>query len=113
MMHSDAVATLPAGAALLGSTAACANQGMYRPRAYISIQGHPEFNEEIVRELLAARRDAGVLTPAQYADGVARAADSSDGIAIARVFLEFVADGVELAPAADGARAPAAVEVAA
>jgi GMP synthase-like glutamine amidotransferase len=46
----------------------CAVQGMYKGKI-ITVQGHPEFTEEIVRELLEARRDLGVLNDEMYNGG--------------------------------------------
>ncbi|CAI4210773.1 unnamed protein product [Parascedosporium putredinis] len=50
-MHRDQVCTFPSDAVPLGSTDICAVQAMYAPRRYFSVQGHPEFTEDIVREI--------------------------------------------------------------
>jgi len=60
-MHRDIVTALPEGAENLGSTEKCEIQGLYAPGRYISVQGHPEFTEDIVREILLARGDSGVF----------------------------------------------------
>jgi GMP synthase-like glutamine amidotransferase len=51
--HRDIVfPPLPANVAALAQTDVCAVQGMHRPRKLWSVQGHPEFDTEIERELL-------------------------------------------------------------
>ncbi|KAG0652502.1 glutamine amidotransferase [Hyphodiscus hymeniophilus] len=46
-MHRDIVYNYPDGVESLAYTEKCAVQGMYIPKRVITVQGHPEFNEEI------------------------------------------------------------------
>jgi ribose 5-phosphate isomerase RpiB len=56
----------------------------------ISVQGHPEFTEEMVREILDMRKYGGILGDDIYQDGVNRVANKHDGVAVAQVFLRFL-----------------------
>ncbi|KAI5795528.1 class I glutamine amidotransferase-like protein [Geopyxis carbonaria] len=90
-MHKDIVSALPSGASNLGSTDKCMIQGMYEPGRYISIQGHPEFTGEIVREILTLRHSTGIFTDEEYKDMIGRVDDEHDGVLVAKGFLSFVA----------------------
>ncbi|KAI1370264.1 class I glutamine amidotransferase-like protein [Hypoxylon crocopeplum] len=89
-MHRDVVFSLPPGAASLASTAVCPVQAMYVARRLITVQGHPEFTEDMVREILEMRRYGGILGPDIFDDGMRRVADKHDGVAVARAFLRFL-----------------------
>ncbi|KAI5861955.1 class I glutamine amidotransferase-like protein [Durotheca rogersii] len=89
-MHRDAVFSYPPGAVPLARTEACPVQAMYIPRKVITVQGHPEFNEEIVREILEMRRYGGILSVDVFEDGMRRVANKHDGVAVARAFLRFL-----------------------
>lgn len=89
-MHKDIVYYYPEGVEELGWSDECKVQGMYIPKRIITIQGHPEFNEEIVRELLERRREQGVFSEDVYKDGIARVARPHDGVLVAQAFLRFL-----------------------
>ena len=89
-MHRDILLTLPPQVQPLGSSPTCAIQGMYIPNRLISVQGHPEFTEEIVRELLETRKTQGVFGQEVYGSGVERVGDRQDGVAVAVGFLRFL-----------------------
>ncbi|KAI1434490.1 putative class I glutamine amidotransferase [Xylaria sp. CBS 124048] len=89
-MHRDIVLSLPPGAIRLAQTDICANQAMYIPGRMLSVQGHPEFTQEMVREILEARKYGGVLGDDVYKDGIDRVANQHDGVAIAQAFLRFL-----------------------
>ena len=86
---------LPDGATKWGSNAICANQAMYAPRRFVSVQGHPEFNGAIVHELLDVRHAAGRISKAQFEDALHRCDDVHDGELISSVFVRFLLDGRE------------------
>ncbi|KAH9908458.1 class I glutamine amidotransferase-like protein [Xylariomycetidae sp. FL2044] len=92
-MHRDAVFGFPPGAVPLARTAVCANQAMYIPGRMISVQGHPEFTEDMVREILEMRKYGGILGDDIFADGMRRVGDRHDGVAVARAFLRFMREG--------------------
>lgn len=91
-MHRDVVHYLPPNVTLLGSTPQCEVQGMYSPRRFITVQGHPEFTKEIVTELLHTRKYMGAFPPGIYEDGMSAVTKEHDGIAVGKAFLKFLAE---------------------
>lgn len=91
-MHTDIVAEFPPDAVPLGGNDICSVQAMYAPGKYIAVQGHPEFTQDIVTEILFNRHTVGVFTDELYNDGMARVANEHDGFAIAKAFLKFLRD---------------------
>ncbi len=89
-MHRDAVFSYPAHAIPLGQTATCAVQGFLLPGRAVTVQGHPEFTEDIMREILEARHNNGILVDDVYRPAIARVAEEHDGVAVARAFLRFM-----------------------
>jgi GMP synthase-like glutamine amidotransferase len=89
-MHRDIVYTYPPEVTPLGHSPRCAVQGMYVPRRLITVQGHPEFTEEIVSEILDARVQAGVFTEDEYRDAMNRVKNHHDGVAVGVTFLRFL-----------------------
>jgi len=53
--HQDAVTKIPPGFISLGGNAATAIQGMAKGHQFITFQGHPEFNREVMTTLLKLR----------------------------------------------------------
>lgn len=92
-MHKDIVHEFPADSIPLGSNEICQVQGFYSPGRYITVQGHPEFTEEIISEVLFNRHTVGIFTDEVYEDGMKRAPTPHDGVAIAKAFLNFMRDG--------------------
>lgn len=91
-MHKDIVFEFPEGVEDLGSSPRCQVQGMFAKGRLISVQGHPEFTEPIVSELLTARHDQGIFDDAAFEDGMARVGKPHDGIAVSSAFLRFLLD---------------------
>lgn len=89
-MHRDKVYTFPDGVEELAYTAKCANQAMYVKGKLITVQGHPEFTEEIVREIVENRYSQGVFDKAIYEDALSRVDKYQDGVHVAQAFLKFV-----------------------
>jgi hypothetical protein len=89
-MHRDIVANFPPRVQQLGSTAKCLNQGMYLKNKIITVQGHPEFTHDIVKEILESREEKGVYPPGVFQDGVQRLTDHDDGVLVAQAFLRFL-----------------------
>ncbi|KAM4058897.1 glutamine amidotransferase class-I domain-containing protein [Hirsutella rhossiliensis] len=92
-MHRDIVAHLPADAIPIGSNSFCSVQGMYSPGRYLTVQGHPEFTNEIISEILFNRHTVGIFTDEVYTDGTRRAPAPHDGVAIGKAFLNFMKQG--------------------
>lgn len=94
-MHQDIVTALPTAEPdieNLGATELCAVHGMVLPGRFISVQGHPEFRQEIVEEILEVRKGLGVFTEKQYDEMMSRVTNKHDGVLVARVFLKFLLD---------------------
>lgn len=89
-MHRDAVYDYPAEVEHLAYTEKCNVQSMYIAKRLITVQGHPEFNEEIIREILTMRHEAGVFDDATFEDGMGRADKYQDGVVVAQAFLRFL-----------------------
>jgi len=96
-MHQDIVTKAPDGFQLLGSTPRASNQGMvmlhsppsdsasseinvHRDVHVFTIQGHPEFNSDIVNKILTKRGAAGRMSPTTVAEGRERAGKEHDGV---------------------------------
>jgi GMP synthase-like glutamine amidotransferase len=89
-MHRDMVRSYPPGVIPLANTPVCNTQAMYLPKRMISVQGHPEFTEEMVREILEMRKYGGILNEDIFTDGMRRVADKQDGVEVAKAFLRFL-----------------------
>lgn len=89
-MHRDIVFEYPEGTEQLAYTDKCAVQGMYISKRLITVQGHPEFNEDIMRKIMDARHEAGIFDDAAYEESIARADKYQDGVLVARAFLRFL-----------------------
>lgn len=89
-MHRDVVDDYPDGVEALAYTEKCSVQGMYVPRRLIAVQGHPEFNEEIMRDLLVARHEQGIFDDELFKDGMGRADKYQDGVVVSMAFLRFL-----------------------
>ena len=91
-MHRDIVFYYPPGVEPLGSNALCEVQGMYVPKRLLSVQGHPEFNEEIMTEILKARHASGVFDDPTFESAMKRVVLPQDGVVVSKAFLRFLFD---------------------
>ena len=89
-MHRDIVFEYPEGVEKLGASPRCLVQGMYVKGKFITVQGHPEFSQEIVTEIATTRHGQGVFNDLQYEDAMNRVGNHHDGVAIAKGFLRFL-----------------------
>lgn len=89
-MHKDIVYGVPEGVEVLGFSDKCKNQGMYAKGKLISVQGHPEFTQQIVTEIVGSRHKQGIFDEAAYEDAMARVGKRHDGVAVAQAFLRFL-----------------------
>ncbi|KAL4802372.1 class I glutamine amidotransferase-like protein [Aspergillus unguis] len=89
-MHRDIVFAYPEGVVPLGNSPRCEVQAMYKEGKFITVQGHPEFKEDIVSEVVNLRAAAGVFDKDLAEDALARAGKPHDGIAIGVAFLKFL-----------------------
>ncbi|KAK4237794.1 glutamine amidotransferase class-I [Achaetomium macrosporum] len=88
--HHDAVLAYPPSVIPLARTELCPTQGMYVPRRLITVQGHPEFSQFMMTEMLRVRHAAGIIPDGPFEDAMRRATDKHDGVAIGRAFLRFL-----------------------
>lgn len=89
-MHRDIVFAYPKEVTPLASSSRCAVQGMYIPHRLITVQGHPEFTDEIVSEILAMRAKLGIFTEDEYKEAMQRVRKTHDGVAVGIAFLNFL-----------------------
>lgn len=89
-MHRDIVFESPEGVEDLMYTDKCKVHSMYIAKRLITVQGHPEFNEEIMREILKARHASGLFGKEMYEDTTSRVDRYHDGVLIAQAFLRFL-----------------------
>ncbi|KAI9827161.1 MAG: hypothetical protein M1832_005297 [Thelocarpon impressellum] len=94
-MHRDALLSPPPASSLphtlaLGATPKCATQGLYAPGRLLTVQGHPEFSEPVVREILEDRHKKGIFTDEVYEDALSRVGRAQDGVVVGEAFLRFL-----------------------
>ncbi|KAJ3172785.1 hypothetical protein HK101_011133 [Irineochytrium annulatum] len=89
-MHKDHVTVMPPQFENLLSSPISVNQAMRYQDRILTIQAHPEFTEEIVREIVRLRTDAGVFSPAFASDVYSSLNRENDGKWFARVAIDFV-----------------------
>ena len=89
-MHRDHVPTLPPSCVLLGSTPVSPIQGYVVPYDassplkpanihMLAVQGHPEFDADIVNAVIAVREEKQMMSPETVKDGRDRAGRRHDG----------------------------------
>jgi GMP synthase-like glutamine amidotransferase len=88
--HQDEVYECPPGAELLAYTDSCPVQAMYIPKTVLTVQGHPEFTEEIMRDLLDAKHAQEIFTKEIFEDTLKRVHKDHDGVVVAQAFLRFL-----------------------
>ena len=90
--HVEAVLELPAGARLLASSPGDPHQAFAVGDHAWGVQFHPEFDADVVRAYLEARRDA-VRAEGLDPDALLRgASDSPHGAALLRRFARLLRD---------------------
>lgn len=71
-MHRDILLTHPAGSIPLFATPVCAVQDIYLPGRVLAVQAHPEFNPEVMEEILTVRHQMGVFDEEMFAEAMGR-----------------------------------------
>lgn len=89
-MHRDIVVAFPLGVKSLGSSPMCENQGMYVQRRLVTLQAHPEFRHDIMKEIVEVRKEQKILDESLAADGLRRVMDKHDGYTVAKAFVRFL-----------------------
>jgi GMP synthase-like glutamine amidotransferase len=99
-VHQDQVVDLPPGADLLGGNAFCPNAFYTIGDQVFSLQGHPEFSDDIMRDLLVELRgtvdDAILSSAAQTLDR-----STPDNQLVVRWIINFLTE-TSVRPARDG-----------
>ena len=89
-MHRDIVFNYPDGVEQLGSSPVCSVQGMYKKGHFITVQGHPEFNEEIMTEIVRVRHVQGIFNDEEFDKYMDMVSKPHDGVAVGRAFIKFL-----------------------
>ncbi|KAK4935725.1 hypothetical protein LTR10_023268 [Elasticomyces elasticus] len=89
-MHRDCVFHYPEGVEELGSSPVCKVQGMYSPRRLMTVQGHPEFNQDIMKEIVNTRHATGIFDDEAYNNHVTKVNLPHDGLIVGQAFLKFL-----------------------
>jgi hypothetical protein len=63
---------------------------MYIARKLITVQGHPEFDSEIMSEILDRRKQLGIFSDVAYKEALSRATNAHDGVTVGAAFLRFL-----------------------
>ena len=89
-MHRDCVFNYPEGVEELGYSPVCKVQGMYSPKRLMTVQGHPEFNQEIMTEIINTRHATGIFDDKAYDTHIKKAELPHDGLVVSQAFLKFL-----------------------
>ncbi len=89
-MHRDIVFCYPDDVEQLGSSPVCRVQGMYKKGHVITVQGHPEYDEEIMTEIIRARHAMGIFSDEDADKYMDKAVKHHDGVAVGRAFIKFL-----------------------
>ncbi|KAH0842760.1 putative glutamine amidotransferase-like protein [Fonsecaea pedrosoi] len=89
-MHRDCVFYYPEGVEALGSSPVCKVQGMYSPKRLLTVQGHPEFNQEIMTEIISTRHATGIFDDKAYQEHMNKVNLPHDGLVVSQAFLKFL-----------------------
>lgn len=91
-MHRDKIDTYPPDVVALGSTPHTEVQGMHVPTRLLTVQGHPEFNQEIMTEILRTRRLQNLFDQPAFEDAMRRVGNAQDGVVVAKACLSFLVE---------------------
>lgn len=63
---------------------------MYIPKRVMTVQGHPEFTEEIMRDLLDTAYASGLFDKDVFEEAMKRVDTYQDEVVVAQAFLRFL-----------------------
>lgn len=92
-MHRDIVFDLPPklpGIVVTASNEVCEIQGLYKRGSIWSVQGHPEFTDDIEEVIINTRHQGGLFSDELTKSGLSRLKDKNDGPALARSIVKFI-----------------------
>ena len=81
-MHRDIISSNPEGAVNLAENNICTTQGFIIPGKAITVQGHPEFTDDIIRDIVDVREERGIMDTETASDARERAKRAHDGTGI-------------------------------
>ncbi|KAJ3016188.1 hypothetical protein HKX48_004171 [Thoreauomyces humboldtii] len=90
LMHQDHVSIPPTGFKVLSSTVTCPIQMMIKEDRYLTIQGHPEFTANVVREIVKARQASKVFSTEAAEAALAAVDNPVDNVWFGEKFLGFM-----------------------
>jgi len=86
--HQDQVTQLPPGAELIAGNEFCPNASFQMGRHILSFQGHPEFQPNYLRQLIAGRRE--IIGPLRADQALKSLEKKTDHLQIARWIVAFL-----------------------
>ncbi|BFZ57914.1 hypothetical protein PYCC9005_004969 [Savitreella phatthalungensis] len=91
-MHRDIVTVPPPGTTVLGASAKCSNQAMYKRQHFFSVQGHPEYNPQTVERLVGDRAKKGIIPEETAKEALTRTTDENDNEVVGQAIVRFFQD---------------------
>lgn len=96
VMHGDQVVELPPTAEIIASSEFCEFAGLYYPEGVLTYQGHPEFDNQFIRDLIEYKWGNGQEWVSQQVknEAIDSAADgnASSRLPIAKFMLNFMTE---------------------
>ncbi|KZF20136.1 class I glutamine amidotransferase-like protein [Xylona heveae TC161] len=89
-MHRDIAYEVPVGCVNVGSTPKCQVQGLYMPQRILTVQGHPEHNEFVIRSMIEMRYSQGIFEEGFAKSKLLQAGIEHDGVVVAEAICRFV-----------------------
>ncbi|KAK9323127.1 class I glutamine amidotransferase-like protein [Lipomyces orientalis] len=89
-MHRDHVSVPPPGMHVFASSDRSPVQGLYEKGKVLTLQGHPEFNEDVARSLVEIRMLAGQISEAEAKDALARVSVKNHGGDVGKAIVRFL-----------------------
>ncbi|MCJ8325040.1 MAG: type 1 glutamine amidotransferase [Rhizobiales bacterium] len=93
--HADQVVKLPDSAEIIASSEFCEIAGLYYPEGILTFQGHPEFDNQFIKELIEFKwsNSQGWITKTKIDDALSVNNLATDRLPIAKFMLNFMTEG--------------------
>ncbi len=91
--HRDVVVRLPPRALHMASSGITRHEMALTGPSVLSMQGHPEFDNEVVRGIIENRYERGVIPEATALEGLRTLSDSADRIPLQGLIRGFLREG--------------------
>jgi len=89
-MHRDILLTHPPRSIPLLSTPICAVQDIYLPGHVLAVQAHPEFNPEVMEEIITTRHKMGVFDESMFQEAMGRRMGRTGEGTVAGAMVRFM-----------------------